>query len=223
MRDSNLSFVEWMELIFLVLHGKKSRSISEILRLSRQTRHDTVSYAVKKIRQELIDTKLKADAEFYDLIEFDHDSDEIGLNSIDTPGIPTTIKIFIKPSKLKRQDQIYLEISGKYHLDILSTKISRHLSPQYRHKKLCTIKIKNEESNSLPSTINHLWKKKVKENFIKSVKGIHHNLSLLFMQGVLNEYCFKYNLRNSSLDPLSAFMQLFETNVRQNCGESKTT
>ena len=53
MRDSNKSFSEWMEILHLVLDTKKACSIKEILRLSQQTRYETVFHMIRKIQQEI--------------------------------------------------------------------------------------------------------------------------------------------------------------------------
>lgn len=208
MRDSNLTFAEWMEIIYLVLNGKKTRSISEILRLSKQTRHDTVSYAVKKIRQELSKNNIKKSSHLNDLLLFDHQSDEVGTNSLDSPGIPISLVLYIQKSPNNRKDNIQVELYGKYKIEALKLKVSRFISTNYRHKKLCHIKIKTEKSPSIPSKINRNWKRKIQENLIKNIKGLHHNVSILFIQGILNEYCFKYNHRHSNIDRMNEFMRI---------------
>lgn len=207
MRDSNLSYMDWLEILFLLLHDKKSNSVSKILRLSRQTRYETVAHAVKKIRNELAEIELLKIGENVDLLFFDKNEDESGTSSIDTPGIPTSLYLYLNNSKSRKNDTIRLIIPVRYIDLLIDKQVELKKAGKYRLKKLLRpVYLKKIPK---PHGVKGSWKKKLKENLIKNVKGIHHNINILHFQGVLNEYCFRYNHRFETENLLTIFMEKY--------------
>lgn len=205
MRDSNLSYVEWLELIFLCLYGKKSMSVNEITRVSRQNRYDTVAYAIKKIRQLLVFKNENLSTDFLAKIDLLNVEKEKKSSSIDYPNIPATIYVHITKSKRKGEDKIHFSLNNKDKLNFQNIVKSRS---NLRSKIIPNL---NMFKGVELVKITPLWEKKLRENFIKTIKGSYHNISLLYIKGMLAEYAFKYNNRKESKENLFLFLEMIIT------------
>ncbi|SFT66074.1 hypothetical protein SAMN05216474_1615 [Lishizhenia tianjinensis] len=218
MRDSNLQLRDWLEIIYLITQGKKTDSVLNLLRKSRQTRYDTLAYAVKKLRLEMGQINKQLLDQPKTLLHFEKRETE---SIIDLPGIPQNIDLQILKQPFKNYDRIRLTLSSNDVKEVFKLKSHRLLNPNYRYKKLFA------ENVSKPTTLNKefivlngakikkTWEQKLKTNFIKELRGIYHNVSIVFMQGVMDEYCFKYNNRHSLTPKFKVFVyQLLMTKDR---------
>lgn len=217
MRDSNLKYSEWLELIFLFLQGKKSKSVLEITRLSRLKRYDTVAYAIKKIRKELFFINKEIPYTHKTIMNFSHDSDELDINSIDTPGIPIEIELSFTRFTSTKNDLISLSLCGDYLNKLRINQKEKFQQKTYRFKKLCYHQEINQSQLS-KENIGKEWYKKLKENLIKTIKGTYHNLQLFHLQGILSEYSFRYNYRKKENLKLSQFLSKSSFPKWQDCG-----
>lgn len=216
MRDSNKSFTEWMEILHLMIDTKKACSIKEILRLSQQTRYETVFHMIRKIQQELALINRREIQECHALIDFS----ELQGNY---PKLPAKLEVFINLSRQRTRDQIRL---------VLPRDIENH-ELQIKHKLLCDCKyqfpklLKHQNSSFTEIGkcghvyLNERWMKKVKENLTKVLGGIHHELSLFHLQGKLDEYCFKYNHRDALKSKLIVFFESLRFEIRKNSVHSE--
>ncbi|SFT84125.1 hypothetical protein SAMN05216474_2619 [Lishizhenia tianjinensis] len=210
MKDSNLSYVDWVELMFLSTYGKKPLSVNEITRVSRQSRYDTVAYALKKIRQLLMVTNQKLPTDYVSELFLVEPDSENQSNSIDRPNLPKSLFIHISKSKKKGNDKIHFSLN-LMDKKALITKLETGIN------KLPKIfPIVNTESTDKIVKLSVMWEKKLKENFIKNVKGTYHNISLIYLKGMLAEYAFKYNYRKENRDKLMVFLDLIAKSLGQN-------
>lgn len=217
MRDSNLSFSDWLEIIFLQLQEKKSTSIKEITRLSKQSRYGTVAYAVKKIRAELININTSQTPSKVACINFNLSEDFHGVNSLDTPKIPPTIILHINPSSNRKRDKIHLSLDLKETLIYKRISEFKRDSSSREYRKLLISKRFPVSDKKKMLFIKNSWYKKIKENLIKCIKGVYHQTTLFHLEGILGEYSFKYNNRHHLNSKYLIFLVHSSKLVRQNC------
>ena len=204
MRDSNLKFIDWLEIIFLITQGKKTDSTLNLLRKSRQTRYDTLAFAIKKLRLEMGKINVSKTSKFNQNINFGEHEIQ---SKIDYTGIPSSMNLFLKKLETKNYDKIRLTLSQHDRTQLKEIYKTKIHSPNNRQKKLhYLIDGPEASSNQALKKIKTSWLLKIKENFTKEVRGIYHNISLPYIQGVMDEYCFKYNCRHSLTDRFKVFM-----------------
>lgn len=216
MRDSNKSFTEWMEILHLVLNTKKAYSIKEILRLSQQTRYETVFHMIRKIQQELATINQLEVQERHAIL----DVSELHENSATLPG---ELEVFINLSKRRTRDQLRFVLPREIETAELRKKQSLLYACNYQFPKLLA---KQKCSFSKIETcsqiaLNDKWMHKVKENLMRVLDGIHHELSLFHIQGKLDEYCFKYNHRHAQRPKLVVFFDSLKIEYRKNSVHSR--
>ncbi|WP_090247426.1 hypothetical protein [Lishizhenia tianjinensis] len=193
MKDSNKSFKDWWEIIHLICHSKKSYSINEIYRISQQTRYETVYHMVLKIRQEMGKINQIESSQYYTPIRFDKRKQS---RQNYTRMTPYHLIVTYKKTKGRKQDKIRLTLSksGRKKLILALKKCSSNYPfPKLLHANntLKTTELKClEKCPILPK-----WENKLRNNIIKLIKGTYHQLQTLHLQGVLDEYSFKYNYR----------------------------
>lgn len=208
MRDSNLPLKDWLEIIYLLTEGKKTDSTLNLLRKSRQTRYDTIAFAIKKLRLEM--GKINSEIQNHPTTHIHFDNGETQ-SLIDNPGIPENMNIYIKKLPFKYDDKIRLTLTPK-DKDAMHKILEEKLkNQQFKLKKLFENTYTKLPDGLTPNKVNSntqiskSWEEKIKANFIKEVRGIYHNVSLLYMQGVMDEYCFKYNYRYSLTPKFQVF------------------
>ncbi|WP_170853626.1 hypothetical protein [Lishizhenia tianjinensis] len=211
MRDSNKSFSEWMEILHLVLDTKKACSIKEILRLSQQTRYETVFHMIRKIQQEIGEINFREVQECHAFLDapevFDH-----------FPNLPDKLEVFIKLSKRRTRDKIRLVLPmdlEKIELDLrhkLRCDCSYRFPKLLKHSRSCF----SQDHACRHLTLKEDWMIKIKANFLKVLDGIHHDFSRFHLQGKLDEYCFKYNHRYAEKSKLILFFERLNFEFRQN-------
>ena len=202
MRDSNKTFREWMEILHLVLDVKKANSIKEITRLSIQTRYETVYHMVRKIQMNLAELnrlKVKGGRTSILLPEIEN------VNS----DLPKELELFVNKDNNKKLDEIRIVINE--NIEEIEINIKHHMALHkfYSYPKLFRKRASNfkETYPEIDKDWSESWMRKIKENLIKVIRGVHHNVSLFHYQGELDEYCYKYNYRKAEV---SKFFLFFE-------------
>lgn len=202
LRDSNKKYSEWLEIIFLLLNSKKALSISEIVRLSRQTCYNTVYHMVRKIDNELGFINQLEASEFKTIIPFD---------SEDNPSadFPSELTFQFSLTKSRTKDKIRLVLSQERKKKILNQKCNCLNTKKYSFPKVLSIGIDLLQC-SLPlneKNIKTKWRNTIKENILRVINGIHHEIKGFHLQAKLDEYSFKYNYRHSKKPKLLVFFQ----------------
>lgn len=189
MRDSNKSFTEWLQILHLVCHTKKARSIAEIHRRSEQTRYETVYHMVQKIRREMGRVNL--------LASFNVKSRLPGIRIKNAPKLKF-LNLYIRLSAKSDKDEIYLHLPKTRSRQVLTRK--RRILDLYPYPKLCARDIEFSipfVKTSLPKDHKiEIWLNHVTQNLYRLLRGIFHYSSDFHVQGVLDEYVFKYNRRH---------------------------
>lgn len=213
MRESNLSFVEWFELIFLSTFGKKPLSVNEITRISRQTNYDTVNFAVRKIRKVFAKINHENLTDFVTEIRLSKGKRGKSKSKLDKSNLPKKINVHITTSKGRRLDKIHFSFSKKDAVKIANVQI------HYRQSKVKPIEF--TQGKYQVKTIKESWYKKLRENLMKGVKGVYHNISMVYLYGHLAEYAFKYNFRKEECDKFKIFLNNSVRDFGQNCWDSE--
>lgn len=193
LRDSNKSFCEWLEIIFLLLNDKKSLSINSIYRRSRQKRYETVYHMVRKIQIELGKLNKTEANNFY--VKFLISEEAFRMNYSTSQG--------------RKNDKIRLTLTKSAENQIQETKQIMDKRKTYPYPKILqkAVEIKGIFKNQKQQKIGLNWRRKIKSNLFKLLNGMHHNISSFHIQACLDEYCFKYNQRNNSEDNFLLFIK----------------
>lgn len=193
LRDSNKSFSEWLEIIYLLLNDKKSLSINSIYRRSRQKRYETVYHMVRKIQIELGKLNKAAAHEFY--VKFSISEEHFRMN--------------FSTSKSRKNDKIRLTLFEQAESEILESKRIIEKTKNYPYPKLLkySTQVTGDFMNQEIQSIGLNWRRKIKSNLFKLLNGMHHNISSFHIQACLDEYCFKYNHRKSTMDNFLIFIE----------------
>lgn len=204
MKDSNLKFLTWLEVVFLLTETKKTLSISEITRLISIDRYKTVFYMVQKIRKAMGEINLSG---FY------QKRSSIDIRYSNLKLVPH-LSLFYGKQDGEKMDFIRLEIPQIIHNKYRSQVLHLKGSISFRLKKILLERFKMYEAYPKNlfqkiemKRVKSSWERKIRSNFLRELKGIYHHVSLLYFQNVLDEYCFKYNYRNSVKDKFKIFVE----------------
>lgn len=205
MRDSNLPFLPWLEVIYYLTRSKKTPSVLEISSLVGISRYKTVLFMVNRIRKEMGEVNLKFTYTKRSVVK---------MNEVYSKEKDVYFTVFYGQQHKKGKDFIRLEIPKMYLSDYHRSCEVLRAKEKYRHKKaLLTVfkgykrweKEKLREMNNL--SLKQTWEWKIKVNFLKELRGIFHQVSKPYFQHVLDEYCFKYNFREAPEDKFKIFIR----------------
>lgn len=189
MRDSNKTFIEWLEIIYIMCQTKKAISIAEIHRQSIQTHYETVYHMVQKVRAEMGCINLKLKFHFQTKIN--------GLKAVLNHKIKF-LELYIQKREGLGYDYVHLKLP-KTRVCKINRK-NKQKSINYPYPKLISIALNKVYPITREKLIIHnkhkKWLRILAENIQKQLRGIFHFCSDQHIQGILNEYTFKYNLRN---------------------------
>lgn len=205
MRDSNKSFKDWMEILHLICHCKKSDSINKILRKSRQTRYETVYHMVQKIRMEM--GRVNSWFSQPNITEFAFDE----MADLAFHNLPKKIRMCYKKSISRKRDKIRL-VAPQFVFDAMLVLKAEKRETDYPYKKL--LKTRSElrfrvlMKNMEYEEVNGRWSSIIRSNALKVLKGVYNYTYVKYLQGVLDEYSFKYNYRYSKRSKIRVLMNL---------------
>ncbi|WP_139230386.1 hypothetical protein [Lishizhenia tianjinensis] len=139
-------------------------------------------------------------------------------------NLPLSIRMTFWKSPTRTRDKVRLVVPVFLHEAILNTKVQLLEKNNYPYKKLLFVNheiVFNKKATQLSEEIINLkWRSHLRNNVMKLLKGIYHYTTGLHLQGVLDEYSFKYNYRNTKWCKLRMFMNLEIKCIRQNNGDS---
>ena len=207
MRDSNKNFVDWLEILHLILHSKKSMSIKEIMRRSRQTRYETTYYMVQKVRMELGKINAHEVNEFMHYFIFKNPKSQRFYN------LPKYMNLHYTTSINRKSDKINLVVPEFILNGVIAKKEEFLVQSNYPYIKILDnfneYTLKSINKNITPLKIDKRWLTHIRGNVIKLLKGIYNYTTGFHLQNVLNEYSFKYNYRNSHKSKLLIFLDKY--------------
>lgn len=208
MRDSNKPFRVWMEVLFLQLNPKKALSIKEIMAVTGERKYETVYHMVRKIDNELGRINQQMAKTFETIFSFEEEKEL-------PPNFPTHLRMSFTTSPNRRRDLIRFIVTKHELRNIEKEKKDRLDTEQYPFPKLFSQHpdLGKTEGQRKFKEISIHWKKILKENLLRIVDGIYHEISLLHLQSVLDDYCFKYNFRHSEKPKIYSFFEELTRNI----------
>ncbi|WP_139230340.1 transposase [Lishizhenia tianjinensis] len=112
-------------------------------------------------------------------------------------------------------DFIRLEIPQYLHNRYRRMSTELRGKESFRNKKILLSRFKVYEiypkylRKSIESrTLYKNWERKILSNFLRELKGVFHHVSFMYLQNVLDEYCFKYNFRYGKEDKFRTLIRI---------------
>lgn len=202
MRDSNKSFREWLEIIFLQLRPKKAFSIKEIMSLTGQVKYDTVYHMIRKIDNELGRINAACADKFETILSFE------GFENL-PPEFPKHLHMTYVTTPSRKHDKIRFVLSQEDLQRISKIKKDRLEEKYYSFPKVFRDAPDKDDvqKSRIFKNVPSRWKRILKENLIRVLDGIYHEISLAHLQATLDDFSFKYNNRRSEIPKLTLFFQ----------------
>jgi transposase-like protein len=194
LQHAHLSFRKWYLCITLMVGTKKSISAKEMQRQLSHSRYRTIWFMMQKIRMAMGKDEMER---FCGSFIKNH---EFPLPQMDYNGFQTEeIRIKLLPTK---KSHVSADLPGIYRIkeDIYFTDSKTVLNFLQKNSTF----MKRYQGHTTLNAVNSKWAKILSSNFTKSLIGIHHRVSLFYLQNYLDQFSYRFNRRKLTEEVFSA-------------------